>query len=313
MIPHDATLSPNSTIPPGNRGKVPGERKDDGAWRGFAWNKMGDATPALAKRWDNWGAFIGCRTGIAGVIGLDVDLTVRAHVERVMGLAYGIFGRTLAVRRVDHPDHAKLLICLRLEGPMPASFNIDVVQSDGKRGLIQFLGPGRYFNVHGVHPKRLAPYVWENDPAGVSLVSVSLAEFEAFWAAIDQDFVVTPRPRLHAANEVRHAPERCTSEEMEALVELIPNDASFEPVRAFHLAMGAAMFGASAGADWGRAQWLAWCDQVEQPQDHKPELFWDSMTQARSGAGEVTPARQSARTARNGRAGLRRARNRAGR
>jgi hypothetical protein len=75
-------------------------------------------------------------------------------------------------------------------------------------------------------------------------------------------------------------------EEMEALVELIPNDESFEPYEHF-IAMGAAIFGASAGADWGRAQWLAWCDQVDQPQDHKPELFWDSMTQARSGASEL--------------------------
>ena len=184
VIPHDATLSPNSKIPRGNLGKVPGERKDDGTWRGIAWNKMGDATLALAKLWDSWGAFIGNRTGIAGVIGLDVDLTVRKDVERVLALAYGLFGRNLAVRRVDHPAHTKFLICLRLVGPMPASFNLDVVECDGMHGQIQFLGPGRYFNVHGVHPKRLRPYIWENDPTDVPLVLVNLAELEAFWTAI---------------------------------------------------------------------------------------------------------------------------------
>jgi hypothetical protein len=286
VIPRDATLSPNSTIPPGNRGKVPGERKDDGSWRGVAWNKMGEATIALAKLWDRWGAYIGARGGFAGMIGLDVDLTCREDVERVLGITYGLFGRTLNIRRVDHPEHVKLLICLRLEGPMPASFNIDVVQSDGKHGQIQFLGPGRYFNLHGVHPKRLKPYIWNRDPADFPLTTISLTEFEAFWAAIGTDFEVAHRPRLYAFNQVQRAPEQCTPEEMDALLELIPNDDSFEPYGEF-IEMGAAMFGASAGAEWGRVRWLAWCDQVDQPQDRKPEIFWDSMHMPRSGAGKL--------------------------
>ena len=241
---------------------------------------------ALAKLWDEWGAFIGNRTGIDGVIGLDVDLTVRKDADRVLGLAYGIFGRFLAVRRVNHPDHTKLLICLRLEGPMPASFNLDILQSNDTHGQIQFLGPGRYFNLHGIHPKRLKPYIWENDPADVPLVKINLVEFEAFWAAIGKDFDVIHRPRLYAFNQVQRAPEQCTAEEMEALLVLIPNDESFEPYGEF-IEMGAAIFGASAGAEWGRVQWLAWCDQVDQPQDRKPEIFWDSMHQPRSGAGKL--------------------------
>jgi hypothetical protein len=268
VIPHDATLSPNSKIDPGNRGKVPGQRKADGTWYG-GWKDLGDATMALAKKWDAWGAHIGGRTGFDGMFAFDVDLTVREDAEAVLALAYGLFGKNLAVRRVDHPAHTKLLICLRLEGPMPASFNVDVVQSDGTHGQIQFLGPGRYFNVHGIHPKRLKPYIWENDPADVPLVSVNLAEFEAFWAAIGQDFEVAHRPRLHAFNQVQREPERCTPEEMEALVELLPNDETFADYKDF-VTMGAAMYGASGGANWGRVQWLAWCDQVDQPQDRKP-------------------------------------------
>ena len=163
VIPNGVTLSPNSKIDPVNRGKVPGQRNADGAWYG-GWKDLPPATMALARLWDSWGAYIGARGGIAGMIGLDVDLTVRKDANRVLALAHGIYGRTLSVRRVDHPDHAKLLICLRLEGPMPASFNMDVVQSDGSHGQIQFLGPGRYFNMHGIHPKRLKPYMWENDP-----------------------------------------------------------------------------------------------------------------------------------------------------
>lgn len=285
VIPNGATLSPNSTIDPGNRGKVPGRRNADGAWYG-GWKDLPPATLALAKLWDEWGAYIGARGGFDGMIGLDVDLTVREDVERVLTLAYGIYGRNLAVRRVDHPDHTKLLICLRLEGPMPASFNLDLVQSDGSHGQIQFLGPGKYFNLHGVHPKRLKPYIWENDPADKPLARVNLVEFEAFWAAIGQDFEIAHRPRLYAFNQVQRAPEQCTPEEMQALLALTPNDDSFEPYDEF-IEMGAALFGASAGAEWGRVQWLAWCDQVDQPQDRKPEIFWDSMQQPRSGAGKL--------------------------
>ena len=47
---------------------------------------------------------------------------------------------------------------------------------------------------------------------------------------------------------------------MDALLELIPNDDSFEPYGEF-IEMGAAMFGASAGAEWGRVRWLhTWRD-----------------------------------------------------
>ena len=285
VIPNGAKLSPNSTIDPGNRGKVPGQRKADGTWFG-GWKDLPPATMALARLWDEWGAYIGGRSGIDGFIGLDVDLTVRKDVDRVLALAHGIFGRTLAVRRVDHPEHTKLLIALRLEGPMPASFNLDIMQSNDTHGQIQFLGPGRYFNLHGVHPKRLRPYIWENDPADKPLVTINLVELEAFWAAIGKDFDVIHRPRLYAFNQVQRAPEQCTPEEMDALLELIPNDTTFEPYGEF-IEMGAAMFGASAGAEWGRVRWLAWCDQVDQPQDRKPEIFWDSMHMPRSGAGKL--------------------------
>ena len=35
---------------------------------------------------------------------------------------------------------------------------------------------------------------------------------------------------------------------------------------------------------WGRAQWLEWCDQVEQGDEDKPDRFWDTMLKARIGA-----------------------------
>jgi hypothetical protein len=282
VIPHDATLAPSSKIDPGNRGKVPGQRNSDGLWYG-GWKTMGDATLARAKIWDGWGAYIGFRTGNAHVFAIDIDLTVHEDSERVLLIAIEIFGKRLAVRRVDHPDHAKLLICLRLEEKTPDSFNVELLQSDGKRGGIQYLGPGRYFNVHGIHPRRLKPYVWENDPADIPLTLVSLIEFDVFWKVLGQEFQTVRAARVHSVHETGRPIEHCTSEEMTVLLELIPNDETFAAYDDF-IRMGSAIHGASNGAGWGRVQWLAWCAQVDQEQEDKPEIFWDTMLKARIGA-----------------------------
>lgn len=283
VIPHDAKLSPRSKIAPSNRGKVPGQRNDNGEWYG-GWKTMGAATLDVAKVWDAWMAAIGFRTGFDGVVGLDVDLTVRKDAERVRLIARECFGKRIAVRRVDHPEHTKLLICLRLdEGEMPKSFNVDLLQSDGARGQIQFLGPGRYFNVHGMHPRRLKSYVWENDPADVPLTRINRVEFDVFWKVLGQEFKLVRAVHVNSPNETTMAPERCTQEELESFLAMIPNDEAFAEYDAF-IRMGSAIYGASGGADWGRVMWLVWCEQADQEQEEKPEIFWDTMLKARIGA-----------------------------
>jgi hypothetical protein len=283
VIPHDATLSPNSKIAPSERGKVPGQKKPDGTWYG-GWKNLGVATLARAKMWDAMGAGIGARAGFDNLGGLDIDLTVRKDAERMREIAQEMWGKRLAIRRVDHPEHTKLLICIRIEGSkMPPSFNLEVLQSDGERGGVQWLSTGKYFNFHGIHPKRLAPYVWENDPADVPLTLVSLVEFDAFWTLVHREFKTVRAHRVHAPNEVQFEPEQCSPEELEALLDLIPNDETFEAYEDF-IRMGSAIYGASGGADWGRAMWLAWCAQVDQEQEDKPEIFWDTMLKVRVGA-----------------------------
>ena len=282
VIPHDATLSPRSKIDPGERGKVPGQKRPDGTWYG-GWKTLGVATIERAQMWDAMGAGIGSRGGFNGVGASDIDLTVRQDAERARAIAHELWGPKLAVRRVDHPDHTKLLIMFRLEGQMPKSFNVELTQSNGKRGGIQFLGPGRYWNMHGIHPKRLRPYIWENDPADVPLTLISLAEFEAYWTMIGREFKTVRTVRVNAPSEVVIEPERCSPEEAEALIALIPNDDSFEAYEDF-IRMGSAIYGASGGAAWGRSMWLAWCEDAPQEQEEKPEIFWDTMLKVRIGA-----------------------------
>jgi hypothetical protein len=277
VIPYNVTLSPRSRLKPEHLGKIPGRKVTDG-WVGMPWRDLGEVTLKQAQAWDEMGAGIGKRTGLNGVFANDVDLTVRADAERVLTLARQHFGDKLAVRRVDHPEHTKLLICARMIGEMPRSFDFRLTN-----GVVQFLGPGRYFNVHGVHPGRRKPYVWENDPAHVPLVLVSRQNFDRFWEAVHQEFAAERAMRVHSARETTREPETCSPEELEALVAEIPNDEEFESYDMF-IAFGSAVYGASRGQEWGRAIFAEWCDQVEQGDPEKPDRFWNTMTKARIGA-----------------------------
>ena len=287
VIPHDATLSPSSSIDPASRGKVPGRKKADGTWVG-GWKDLGDADLERARIWDAMGAGIGFRfgRGESPTVNLfDVDLTVREDAERVLAITIDIFGKKLAVRRVDDPEHVKLAICVRVEGKPPVSRDVELLQSDGSRGVVQFLGFGKYATIHGTHNRRLRPYVWARDPADFPLTVISPVELQAFWDRLAAEFRTAPVDRLYAG-QTSIEPEQCTAEELQALLNLIPNDNWFAVYDRF-IMMGAAIYGASGGADWGRVMWLAWCAQVDQEQEEKPETFWDTMFKSRSGAGRL--------------------------
>jgi hypothetical protein len=277
VIPYDAKLSPRSNLKPEHLGKIPGRETADG-WVGMPWRDIGEVTLKRAQLWDDMRAGIGKRTGIDGLSAIDVDLLLRTASERVLALAHEHFGDTLAVRRVDHPEHTKLLICIRVVGVMPRSFDFRL-----QDGVVQFLGPGRYFNVHGIHPGRRKPYVWENDPAHVPLTLVSRQNFDRFWEALHQEFDAVRAVRVHSAREAAREPETCSPEELDALIAEIPNDEEFESYDMF-ITFGSAVYGASKGQHWGLTSFREWCNQVLQGDPDKPDRFWNTMTKARIGA-----------------------------
>jgi hypothetical protein len=281
VIPADAQLSPKSTVHPNNVGKAPGIQRAEG-WVGMRWGNLGVITPARAKTWDDMGAAVGFRCGPENLFGVDIDLTHEEDAKRVLSIAMAAFGDNVAVRRVDHPDHHKLLVCARMVGDMPRSFDIAVSQIDGKRGKIQFLGPGRYFNVAGVHPVRQRPYVWNHDPADIPLIKVARQAFDLFWKRLSRDFDAIKVGYLHSTSEIEREPERLSPEELSRFVSMIPNDKEFENYDSF-IAMGSAVWGASGGEAWGKVIWLDWCNQVQQGDPNKPEQFWDTMRKARIG------------------------------
>jgi hypothetical protein len=281
VIPANAQLSPKSTIHPDNVGKTPGIQRAEG-WVGMRCRHLGVVTPARAKAWDDMGAAVGFRCGPQNLFGVDIDLTHEEDAKRVLSIAIAAFGDNVAVRRVDHPDHHKLLVCARMVGDMPRSFDIAVTQTDRERGKIQFLGPGRYFNVAGVHPVRQRPYVWNHDPADIPLIKVARQALDLFWERLGRNFDAVKVAYSHSTSEIEREPERLSPEELAAIVSMIPNDKEFENYDSF-IAMGSAVWGASGGEAWGLAIWLDWCDQVEQGDPDKPRQFWDTMRKTRVG------------------------------
>jgi Family of unknown function (DUF5906)/Bifunctional DNA primase/polymerase, N-terminal/Primase C terminal 2 (PriCT-2) len=281
VIPAKAQLSPKSTIHPDNIGKVPGVLRADG-WGGMHWGNLGVISPDRAKTWDDMGSAVGFRCGPENLFAVDIDLTHEQDAEGVLSVAIAVFGDSVAVRRVDHPHHHKLLVCAHMVGDMPRSFDIVVTQSDGKRGKIQFLGTGRYFNVAGTHPVRQRPYVWNHDPADTPLVKVARQAFDQFWERLGRKFDAVKVADVHSMSEIDRDPEQLSPEELARLVSMIPNDKEFETYDSF-IAIGSAVWGASGGEAWGRTIWLDWCAQVEQGDPDKPAQFWDTMHKARIG------------------------------
>jgi hypothetical protein len=279
VIPAGAPISPHSKIPASSAGKVPGLLGEDG-WHGIPWRTMEPVSLKQAQRWDRFCAGLGFRL-TPDFVCVDLDITWGPDCLKARALVTTMIG-DVPLRIVDHPEHVKALFFLRVDSPVRNS-DLTFVQSDGKKGKIQLLADGRYFNVHGVHPGRLKPYRWPNvDPVHVLPPIVPMQKVIELMRTLRETFKAGPDLQSYSRSD-NLPPETCTMEEAQALLELIPNDDFFVSYDRF-VAMGAAIFGASAGADWGRQLWLDWCDQVTQGDPDKPEAFWNSMREPRVGA-----------------------------
>lgn len=285
VIPFDAALSAQTTIKAKDRGKVPGVQGYDGNWSGFNWRAL---TPAdVARKYANWqtmGAGIGFRGGHEGIVGLDFDITDRSDADAALEMITEAFG-TVPIRRVKHRDHVKFLALIRVvdqfgEPVMVPSTDMAFTQSDGEAGKIQVLSIGRYFNVHGIHPLRLTPYVWDTDPADAPVPDIAQAAFKAGLQALRETF--RAEQSFSDAFNDRVVGEIGTEDEVRELLALVPNDDSFDAYDRFQ-AMGRVLWGATGGSSLGWELWLKWCGQQGQEQPDKPQDMWDSFRGSRNG------------------------------
>lgn len=277
VIPPKATLSPNSKIAASSLGKSPGIQYENKTWGGYNW-RAHRASLADIQKWTQAGANIGLRAG--HFPGLDIDSLNENIVAKVIELAQSILGpapqrvgrapKTLLMYRTDEP-FARMRITLEGE---KASGKPDV-------HLIEMLGEGQQYLVHGIHATTLRPYTWDREPpAAETLAPVTAEKVNMLFLAIKEHYEkagFTVRREGNGLKQDRtgvqdqstlHAP---TIDALRLAVSAIPNNSAFKDRDAW-IKMGYAIR-AACGDDLEAglevfAEWSErWEDGTNDPED----------------------------------------------
>lgn len=178
VIPPKATLSPNSKMATSSLGKAPGVRYANGTWGGYNWRKS-VATLKDVQQWIQDGANVGLRAG--RFPGLDIDSLNEHVVGNVWRLATEILGP--APLRIGRAP--KSLMMYRTDEPF-ARMRI-TLEGEKETHLIEMLGDGQQYLVHGIHATTLRPYHWpEEPPAADALTPITAEKVNTLFLAIKQ-------------------------------------------------------------------------------------------------------------------------------
>jgi hypothetical protein len=170
VIPPDGSLAPGTSIRQKDRGKVPGRKYGDG-WGGYSWRDTDVALQELEQD--------GANVGLRGELfpGLDIDVNDPRLVRAVQALAEAILGEA-PVRLSRQP---RRLLVYRTDEPF-GRLSLKI-KWEGEWHLVEWLGAGRQYLVHGTHPSG-AEYRWDGDPLWEydpgQLATVSVEQAAAF-------------------------------------------------------------------------------------------------------------------------------------
>ncbi len=246
IIPPGAPLAPGSRLPRSELGKIPGIRLPNGVWRGYPWLDH-IATDRDIHQWAQDGASVGMLG--AYYPGLDIDVLNEWLAQLVEQIAVEVLGP--APRRVGRAP--KRLLMYRTGEPFPRI--AAVLTYDGKRHLVEFLGQGKQYVIHGPHPAG-GRYEWneeltERDPD--SLTRIDRAKVEHFFAVLKERLEVfdvtvelvgaaSAKERANVAQADLLAP---SIEALQECVALIPNTDELFPDRPAYVKMGEAIHAAA--------------------------------------------------------------------
>lgn len=300
VIPPGAKISPASTVK--DTGKTPGKLGVDG-WFGVNLKKERCKDQKEAKRWDEWGASTGLAAGRNGLVFLDVDVGEQAFNNKFRELLAAHGMETASERFVDAKGHHKFAVLLRVVEDEFSGEPVVVASRDirfewqGQRTAVQILGNGKQAVIAGTHAGTGKPYkwAWPGLPPADDLFFMTREKFESFLAAFEQALpgwgatpLSTPSSQ-RKGRAARHEEETSDNEEeLRSWLELVPNTLAQFPGRDEWVQMLYAIYGASGGADWGRALWLEWCEPIPQTPG-LPEAYWDRITpdEVRSGMSAI--------------------------
>lgn len=243
VIPPGAELSPFSRISSSQIGKIPGRRNTSGTWGGYDWRKI---TPTLddVRRWCADGASFGLRSD--RFPGVDIDCLDPQLATLIEETAHAFLGAA-PVRFGRRP---KRLLMYRTNEPFGRMRLW--IEKDGAHHLVEILGQGQQYLVHGIHPSTLQPYEWTTSLADIraaELTSISRERADAFLMRLSERLASMGyrvsregdgRPLARAVGE-QTALLSPSIELLREAVSLIPNTNELFPGRNDYLKMGYAI------------------------------------------------------------------------
>lgn len=275
IVPPGAPVSERSTIHQrmlagdDSRGKVPGTRGSDGAWRGLSLVHM-ESQEDDTDVWNAMGAGVGIKTG-EGLIALDVDTIDDAAARTLWGLAQEILGPS-HVRFGRRPKSLMLY-----EAPPETTYRqmrfatpTEPWLDDNKaRGgaRVEVLAEGRQFVAHGIHPGTGRAYTWPNGiPPRDHLTKITLEQLDTFMQraaeALQGDVVRRPERADTPDQEDLRAP---SWDALDRAVRAMPNSSTLFPSRDDYVKVAYAIKAAAPDGFEHEAQelYLDWCERWE--------------------------------------------------
>lgn len=246
VIPPGAQLVPSSTIPANACGKIPGIRTSNSLWCGYSWRKQ-EHTIDDVRRWCLDGASTGLRADRFPC--LDLDITDERIADIVETFALAHLG--LAPVRVGRAP--KRLLMFRTDEPF-GRMRLWIKRASGEQHLVEILGQGQQYLVHGIHPGTGRPYEWLQDPTelgAAGLTPITREQASAWLDALSEHLSAIPGLVMEREGDGRPITRTPAADQagllapsIEALreaMELIPNtDATF-PARSDYIRMGYAI------------------------------------------------------------------------
>lgn len=267
VIPPGAQLVPSSKISPSQLGKIPGRRQASGLWAGYNWRKH-EATIDDVRQWSIDNANIGLRGD--HFPGVDIDCTDPRIAQIIEDAALATLGPA-PIRTGKAP---KRLLMYRSEEPF-GRLRMWITASGGGEHLVEILGMGQQYLVHGTHPATLRAYTWDREiPSAYELTTITREQADLFLTKLaellDVASIATTkregdgRPITHVAAADQDALMAPSLDVLAEAVALIPNTTELFPDRNSYLRVGYAIKAAAGRehedegfeifADWA-ARW----------------------------------------------------------
>ncbi len=182
VIPHDAKLAPGTDVSEHNRGKVPGNLRQDG-WVGLGGKFIDRAptTPDEARQWQKDGAAVGIFAQFFP--GADIDVNDERIARDIQDMAFDILGDT-HVRWRKRSSRRLLMYRSTKGGIRKRRVAFKINPTDEAVQAVELLGAGQYYNLEGIHPSG-EPYRWSDKTFMASkLVEIDDAKLDKFFVAL---------------------------------------------------------------------------------------------------------------------------------